>query len=87
MDQTHMSILDSILQFDDDLLCKEVEEEAEKTSPRSLKRKRYDLEEGEIEEEWYTVCTGFFFDISIMKKVPGCVECHNGRYCGRPRRI
>ena len=87
VDQIHMSILDSILQFDDgDLLCEEVEEKTAKTSPHSLKRKRDDLEEGEI-EEWYTACTGFFFDTSIMKKVPGCVECHIGRYCRRPRRI
>jgi len=80
-----MSIIDSILKCgDDDLFAEEVEEKTIKTS--SLKRKRNDIEEGEI-EEWYTVCTGFFFDTSIMKKVPGCVECHNGHYCGRPRRI
>ena len=61
-----MSILDSILQFDDDdLLCEEVKEKPTKTSPLSLKRKRNDLEEGEIEEEWYTVCTGFFLTLQL----------------------
>ena len=80
-----MSILDSILQCDDDdLLCEKVEEKTTKTSPPSLKRKRDDLEEGEIDEE---LCNGFFFDTSIMRKVPGCAECRSGHYCRRPRRI
>jgi len=48
------------------------------------KRKRNecscDLEEGEIEENKY-ICKGFFFDVSVMKRVRGTVECHSGNFC------
>ena len=82
-----MDLIEEILSSDDDdlLLCEEADSETltvseEKTVKK--KRKRYDLEEGEIEEE--SVCSnGFFFDMSLMKKVPGCIECNNKRFCKR----
>ena len=92
-----MSILDEILSSNDDaFFCEKADvesplphvKESDQVSGilQNKKRKRDDLEEGEI-EEWYSVCTGFFFDTTIMKKVPGCVECHNGKFCGRPRKV
>tara|TARA_B100001989_G_scaffold252803_1_gene236287 strand:- start:1591 stop:1845 length:255 start_codon:yes stop_codon:yes gene_type:complete len=84
-----MNLLEEILSsYDDALFCEEADSETLTVSKNSpgKKRKRHELEEGEI-EEWYTVCTGFFFDVTIMKKVPGCVECHNGKFCGRPRKV
>ena len=81
-----MDLLEEILSSDDVdlLLCEEADSETltvseEKTVQK--KRKRDDLEEGEIEEESDHVCSnGFFFDTSIMKKVPGCVDCNNKRF-------
>lgn len=53
-------------------------------SPKPIlgKREREELEEGEIEEE-ENVCAGFYFDITVMRKVAGCVDCHMGRVCKR----
>ena len=84
-----MYLLEKILSSDDVFFfCEEVDSETLKVSEsyRDKKRKRDDLEEEEI-EEWYTVCTGFFFNAAIMKKVPGYVECHNGKFCGPPRKV
>ena len=83
-----MNILEEILSSDDDdlLLCEEADSETLAVSEEKTvkKRKRDDLEEGEIEEESDHVCSnGFFFDTSIMKKVPGCVDCNNKRFCKR----
>lgn len=84
-----MDLLEEILSSDDNdlLLCEEADSETltvsgEKTVKK--KRKRDDLEEGEIEEESYHVCSnGFFFDMSLMKKVPGCVDCNRNKFCKR----
>jgi hypothetical protein len=84
-----MNLLEEILSSDDDdlLLCEEADSKTltvsgEKTVKK--KRNRDDLEEGKIEEELYHVCSnGFFFDTSIMKKVSGCVNCNNKRFCKR----
>jgi len=85
-----MDLLEQILSSDDDaFFCEEADSktlEVPKPSSDKKSKKNDNLEEGEI-EEWYSVCNGFFFDIAIMKKVPGCVECHNGIFCGRPRKI
>tara|TARA_B100000214_G_C23750288_1_gene527365 strand:- start:220 stop:444 length:225 start_codon:yes stop_codon:yes gene_type:complete len=72
------NILEEILSSDDDVIL-DVKE-------KKISTVRNDLEEGEI-EEWYSVCTGFYFDPSIMLKVPGCVVCNSGKICSRPRRI
>ena len=85
-----MDLLEEILSSDDDdliLLCEEADSETLKVSEEKTvekKRKRDDLEEGEIEEKSYHVCSnGFFFDMSLMKRVPGCVDCNNKRFCKR----
>lgn len=53
------------------------------TSSKVLGKKKYEneeIEEGEIIE---TVCNGFYFDIGVMKKVQGCIDCNMGRTCNR----
>jgi hypothetical protein len=84
-----MNLLEEILSSDDNAsFCEEADSETLKISNcfGNKKRRRYDLEEGEI-EDWYTICTGFFFDSTIMKRVPGCAECHAGKFCKRTRRV
>ena len=84
-----MNVLEQILCSNDDVLfCEEAGSETLQIPNRSdeVHKTSKNLEEGEI-DEWYSVCTGFFFDTSIMKKVPGCAECHNGKYCCRPRKV
>lgn len=71
------SIEDLLNNLDDDDFF-DVEEKHEDSSLK--KRKREDLEDGEIEER---KCIGYYFDISVMKKLPGCIDCHNGKYCKR----
>lgn len=85
-----MDFLEEILSSNDDdlLLCEEADSEALVVSDNkkyeNKKRKRDDLEEGEIEEDFSPLCSnGFFFDMSVMKKVQGCVECYSGRHCKR----
>ena len=41
------------------------------------------LEEGEIEEG---MCIGYYFNISLGKRVNGCVDCNHNRACKRPKR-
>jgi len=89
LDQQIMNLIDTILtDSDDDFFEEEEESETNQstTKPPHIKRKRQELEEGEIDEVLQAVCTGFFFDTSIMKKVSGCVDCHHGHFCRRPRR-
>jgi len=90
-----MNLLEDILSSNDDDLSFLTYPE-EKKNVTVSKRKREDLEEGELEEgeleegelqKVPNVCVGYFFDISYMKIVSGCVECNNGRYCSRPRRL
>jgi hypothetical protein len=83
-----MDLLEEILSSDDDvLLCEEADSETLTVSDKeNKKRKRDDLEEGEIEEDSSVCSNGFFFDTYLMKKVPGCVECHSEKYCKRIRK-
>lgn len=57
------------------------------TSSKVVLKRKYendDIEEGEIVE---TVCSGFYFDIGVMKKVQGCIDCNMGRTCRNRQNI
>ena len=86
-DTSIMSLLEEILSPDDDVLFWEEADFLVLTvsDKENKKRKRDDLEEGEIEEDSSVCSNGFFFDTYLMKKVPGCVECNSGKYCKRVR--
>jgi hypothetical protein len=44
------------------------------------------LEEGEVlEDGCVEVCSGFYFDMNLKRRLPGCIDCYNGS-CKRVNR-